>query len=217
MVVSGVNRWSIALVNRRTTDALVNLAISGAGAVTLSRFIYSPDTQPKDATGFPVPTDQVSGNLGSGVLIAAPPNSVVVVTNMPQSTNIDDSMAGCGLNRWSFVGTWGVNNAALTNEYNRSTTYSNDTNDTASVTFYGTGLNLYAHRGTGGGDAAISVDGGAETAVSFYNATTDGNVKVWGTTGLSAGQHTVRVRVAGTHVAESTDTYVAVDRLEVLN
>jgi hypothetical protein len=217
IVVSGVNRWSIALVNRRATDAVVNVTIGGEGGVTLSRFVDNLNTRPTDANGFPVPVDQVSGNLGGGVQLAVPAGSVIVATNIPQSTNIDDSMVGGGLNRWSYVGTWGVNNAAMTNEYNRSTTFSDNANDTASVTFFGTGLNLYAHRGTGGGDAAVSVDGGAETTVSFYNATPDGNVKVWGTTGLSVGQHTVRVRVAGTHVPESTGTYVSVDRLEALN
>ena len=45
--VSGTNKWSIALVNRRTADAVVNVAIPGEGAVTMSRYVYSAGSQPR--------------------------------------------------------------------------------------------------------------------------------------------------------------------------
>jgi hypothetical protein len=215
--VSGSNKWSIALVNRRSTDAVVNLAVPGEGAVTMSRFVYSAASQPKDANGFPVAEGQLSGNLGSGLQVTVPPNAMTVLTNLPQSTNIDDSMKGGGLNRWNFVGGWAVNNAAATNEYNRSTTFSDNPNDQARATFQGTGLRLYAHRGPGGGYAAVSVDGKPEQTVSFHNTAQDGNTQVWSTSGLSPGQHTVTVRVTSTHPAGSTGDYVSLDRLEALN
>lgn len=216
-VVSGSNRWSIALANRRTTDAVVNLAISGEGTATLSRFVYAPGTNAQDGNGFPLPADQVSGNLASGIQITVPANAIVVVTNIPQSTDVDDSMTGSGMHQWSFGGTWSVNNATQTGEFNRSTTSSATTNNTATVAFTGTGLRFYAHRGTGGGYGAISVDGGAETNVSFYNPSADGNVLLWSTSGLTFGQHSVRFRVTGTHPAGSSGNAVAIDRLEVLN
>ncbi len=213
---SGGN-WSFALVNRRSTEAVVNVAVPGQGTVNMNRFVYGLSQQPKDANGFPVPVDQVSGNLGSGVEVTVPANAVVVATNVPQSTNIDDSMTGGGLHRLSLTGSWGVDRAAMTGEYNRSTTYSATAGNTAQMSFRGKGLRLYAHRGPGGGNAAISVDGGPEQIVSFYNPTADGNVQIWSTSGLASGEHTITVRVTGTHPSGSSSNYVALDRLEVLN
>jgi NADPH-dependent ferric siderophore reductase len=71
--------------------------------------------------------------------------------------------------------------------------------------------------GPGGGYAAVSVDGKPEQTVSFHNTAQDGNTQVWSTSGLSPGQHTVTVRVTGTHPAGSTGDYVSLDRLEALN
>ena len=216
-VTADGNQWSIALVNRRNTDAVVNVSISGEGAVTLSRFVYSSASQTADANGFPVAVDRLSGTLGNGIQIAVPANSVVVSTNIPKSTNVDDSMSGTGLHRWAYVGGWSVNNSASTNEYNRSTTFSATANASATLAFRGTGMKLYAHRGSGGGYAAVSLDGGAETQVSFYNSAADGNVVVWTSAALSYGDHSLVVRVTGTHPAGSTGNYVSIDRGEVLN
>lgn len=216
-VTGNGNRWSIALVNRRTTEATVNLRIGGEGAVTLSRFVYAPTNNAKDANGFPIALNRISGNLGSGIEITVPANAVVVVTNIAKSTNVDDSMSGGGLHRWAFSGGWGVNNNALTGEYNRSTTFNDNANATATLAFRGTGVKLYAHRGTGGGYAAVSVNGGAETQVSFYNGTSDGNVVIWTSPALPYGDHSIRVRVTGTRPSGSTGNYVSIDRGEVLN
>ena len=78
---------------------------------------------------------------------------------------------------------------------------------------FGIGPLVFRH----GGYAAVSIDGGAETQVNFYNGASDGNVLVWTSAALGYGDHTLTVRVTGTHPASSSGNYVSIDRGEVLN
>jgi chitosanase len=60
------------------------------------------------------------------------------------------------------------------------------------------------------GFAAFSVDGGTETKLDMYATTRVEGTGIWTTPSLSAGQHTLKVRVNGTKRTAATDRYVAV-------
>jgi chitosanase len=60
------------------------------------------------------------------------------------------------------------------------------------------------------GFGAFSVDGGAETKVDLYAVTRVEGTSIWTSGQLTAGQHTVKVRVDGTKRTAATDRYVAV-------
>ena len=64
-----------------------------------------------------------------------------------------------------------------------------------------------------GGKADVYVDGVKRTTVSFYATSTKHQVAVFTSAALSAGQHTVEVRLLGSKVAASSGTWVALDFL----
>jgi hypothetical protein len=72
---------------------------------------------------------------------------------------------------------------------------------------------IYGVRQRTGGYGEVWVDGVKKGTASFYAASTVYNVKVFTTSALSAGTHTVQVRVPGTKPAASSGTFVALDYL----
>ncbi len=88
-------------------------------------------------------------------------------------------------------------------------------NDYATFAFTGTAVTYYASEDTNRGYAAVSLDGGAETLVDLYAATQRGNVAVYTRTGLSAGTHTLKVRVSGQKDTASSNIVAAIDRVDV--
>jgi hypothetical protein len=66
------------------------------------------------------------------------------------------------------------------------------------------------------GIGAVSIDGGAETNVDFYAVSIAPNVLLYMSPALCPGSHTLRVRVTGTRNAAATDSFVAIDRVQVI-
>jgi hypothetical protein len=83
---------------------------------------------------------------------------------------------------------------------------------TLTFTFTGTAVALVGYKGTQGGYASLYLDGVLQTSsLSFYASTSQYRAQVWSTSGLSAGQHTLRVIPRGTKPAASKGTWVYVD------
>lgn len=95
--------------------------------------------------------------------------------------------------------------------------HSGSTGDVASWTFRGTGVQVFGATGPTGGIAAVSVDGGPDTAVDYWSAAPAEQVPVYRSPPLPDGTHTVRVRVTGSANPASTGTEVSLDRLAVLD
>ena len=74
---------------------------------------------------------------------------------------------------------------------------------------------LYGVRQPSGGNADVYVDGVKRATASFYRATTRHQVAVFTSAELSAGQHTLEVRVLGTKPSASKNTWVGVDALRI--
>jgi hypothetical protein len=81
--------------------------------------------------------------------------------------------------------------------------------------FSGTNVALLARKATDGGKASIYLDGVKQADVDFYAASDQWKVNVWSKTGLSAGSHSLEVRVLGTKQAASSGTWVYVDAFTV--
>lgn len=94
--------------------------------------------------------------------------------------------------------------------------WSNVPNASYQLQFTGTQVNVYGGRAPNHGIAAISVDGGAETSVDTYAATRADNVLLWSSPTLAAGLHTLKVRVTGTRNANSANTYISADRVDIV-
>jgi len=216
-VISGSNRWSIALLNRNTTAQSTTVTIPGESSATLRQYTFVSSNNVKDGNGFPLPTGTVSGNLGTGVTVSVPASSMVVLTNLPTTISIDDRQVGAGTQQWSYAGSWGASYGGSLGEFNTTNTSSRITNDTATIQFVGTQVKLYGKPGPGGGHAGVRIDGGTETTgVSFYSATATGNQLIWTSGTLSSGTHTLVVRVTGTKPAASSNCYIPIDRIEII-
>jgi hypothetical protein len=83
--------------------------------------------------------------------------------------------------------------------------------------FNGTKVEWYTETASHLGIAAVSIDGGAETNVDLYSATTIQQVKVWESTTLTQDVHLVKVRVTGTKNGSSTGNYIGHDYFKVSN
>ena len=82
--------------------------------------------------------------------------------------------------------------------------------------FYGTGIRVRGVRKSDGGHANILVDGVYATAVDFYRAS-DAAEEVFAITTLPLGWHQLKIRIPGTKDPRSSNTYVRVDRFDVIS
>jgi lysophospholipase L1-like esterase len=120
-------------------------------------------------------------------------------------------------NQFSFdnTGNWG--SGWQTGAYQNDNHWSGTANSYYQVPFSGTQARLYGARAPWHGIAAVSIDGGAETNVDTYAAARADGVLLWSSPLLAAGPHTLKVRVTGSKHANSTNTSVAADRVDIVN
>lgn len=93
--------------------------------------------------------------------------------------------------------------------------YSSKMGSTVKVTFRGTALAWIGPKAASYGQAEIWVDGVKQSAVSQYAPSTALQQVVWSVGGLSAGEHTVVIRVAGTRQPESSGNTIVIDAFDV--
>lgn len=98
----------------------------------------------------------------------------------------------------------------------RTESFSDGAGDTATATFWGTGIRVICPKGPGQGIAEISVDGGRVTQADLYASGKQFQQRVFERTGLAEGEHTVTVRVTGHKNAAATGAHVALDAFEAL-
>jgi hypothetical protein len=126
---------------------------------------------------------------------------------------IDDTAAGTHLNQVNysfFQWAWG----GCSNCFKSGNNFSGVTNATATMSFYGTRIDVYARKTIVSGVAAFSVDNGPETSADLYAPTDVDDVVEYSKT-VPLGLHTVKVRVTGTRNPSSWGNYVGIDRFVV--
>ncbi|MBN1610759.1 MAG: right-handed parallel beta-helix repeat-containing protein [Polyangiaceae bacterium] len=113
--------------------------------------------------------------------------------------------------RFNYVGTWYTEYAA---PFSGGTIkYSAGKNDYATFKFYGTQVKLYTTKSFNYGYAAVSIDNGTETYVNLYSSTMRFDQLVWSKT-VSAGDHTVKIRVPRIKDRRSSDYWVPIDGVQ---
>ncbi len=81
--------------------------------------------------------------------------------------------------------------------------------------FCGNSVALRGAKAPWHGVAAVSVDGGPEQLVDYYSSGRQDDVSLLTLSGLTAGDHGLRVRVTGTKNSASNGFVVTVDRIDV--
>lgn len=137
-----------------------------------------------------------------------------MTTTPPLPTDEGPPQASVNDVAFQYFGTWQTSSGSA--KFLGDDHYSDITNNAYRESFTGNQIKLYAARAPWHGKAAVSVDGGPETAVDFYSPSRVDQALVYVSPRLVAGPHTVTVRVTGTKNSNSTGTVVTADRVDVV-
>jgi hypothetical protein len=145
---------------------------------------------------------QVSGvqYLSGGFLIvpvpAGTPASQISVGTPPAGVRLNDTDPTIIYSGFSYSANRGLG------DYDNDVHYATANGSTATLTFTGTGIQVYGEQYTDQGNIGISIDGGTQQTISTLPS--DGqrhsNVAVYTATGLAPGNHTIVVtKLSGTY------------------
>ena len=87
---------------------------------------------------------------------------------------------------------------------------------TASLTFRGTGVSWIGFKAVWGGIAEVYMDGALQATVDTYSPTEQAQAVMYTATGLTAGAHTITIKVTGTWNPAGNSSWVVVDAFDVL-
>lgn len=164
-------------------------------------------------------------NVSSGNLAVSVPSNAVttlvvsnVVFNAPTTTAeiVNNSHGFTYSGTWSETGYSGGQQGAY-GLWDQDEHASQTTNAFATYTFYGTKVHYFGTLAPSSGKVAVSIDGGAETTVNAYNAVRVDGVKLWSSGNLTAGRHTLKVRITGQTGATGGGVWGNIDRVVVEN
>lgn len=113
---------------------------------------------------------------------------------------------------FSFQGNWGSEPSP---GYQGDHSYSNTLDDTYTVTFTGSKIEVFSYNAPNTGIIGFSVDGGPETLYDSYDPAAPQQVLQYTSPTLGPGTHTLVARVTGTKNPLSAATYIVADRVDV--
>jgi GDSL-like Lipase/Acylhydrolase family len=154
-----------------------------------------------------------AGNINTQNVQFTLENPLQYAYKINDNTISSTATASPELNTFKYTGNWNI--ARESNAYQGDSHWTNETNASYEVKFYGSQAQLFSISNPWGGIAGVSVDGGAEQLIDTYG-TDWRNRSFFKTDVLATGEHTIRVRVTGQRNAASGDHMIAIDRLEVL-
>ena len=148
----------------------------------------------------------------------------VVMDQLVESNKIiNDSEVGTGVDQFNFVGEWGVSQGYLDRFYNGDEHWFNwaryqegDIVPYFTITFEGTGIELYGNKDTMMGIYDITVDDGEVIQVDAYNPSTLYQQLLFSVTGLEYGQHTIKVSATRNKNENSTSSDIEIDYAKIL-
>jgi hypothetical protein len=108
-----------------------------------------------------------------------------------------------------YLGTWTTQ--ALTGSFGGSITFASAAGAAATYTFTGRGVSWISTTGPDRGKADVYIDGVRKKTIDLYTATAGPRLTVYTVNGLSAGAHTLEIRVLGTQNPSSTTSRVDID------
>ena len=90
-----------------------------------------------------------------------------------------------------------------------------DAGSRATFSFTGTGVRWLGYRDEWSGVAKVYLDGQLQATVDTFASPSQAQALIWGTSGLSAGSHTLIIEATGTQSAASAGRWIWIDVLEV--
>jgi hypothetical protein len=208
---------------RDVDQGIMTVAVDGGAAQTVDNYASSRNaagvvwTSPVLASGTHtltiVNTGQRNGS-SSGNNIALDRADITSGQPPVTTTTIDGNVTGIGLNQFQYGANWGLANG-ISDMYAGTANWSYTTGSTATIAFNGTRIALHAVRDVDQQIIALSIDGGSETLVDNYSPSRNASGIVWTSPVLSAGTHTMRIRITGTKNSASSGFNAAIDSADI--
>jgi hypothetical protein len=132
---------------------------------------------------------------------------VQAVSSLPPTTRYEQNVDGL-----VYTGVWNTVSGVKFSGGNYAAT---NATGTVSFTFLGTRASLTTLKGPDCGIARITVDGVASPPVDLYSSAYLYNAKVWTSSLLTDGPHTVTISWTGDKNAASTKAFVGVDAIDI--
>lgn len=198
-----------------TRENGTTITILGANASNTNRYIQTATLNGRAWNSPWVPFDSlVNGSAGTTLSFTMGPSastwgSAPTVCPPPgvgpTPVKVDDSHADI-----SYRGTW-TTAAGSADNFGGSARRSTTAGDTVRFTFTGTAVTWFSELRSDGGKADVAVDGTTFGAIDSYSAQNLGGIKAFTRSGLSFGQHTLRISVRSDRNAASSGNVVTVD------
>ena len=133
------------------------------------------------------------------------------------AATVNNSVTGTALNQFEFVGPdWHPTNVSpAIGAYQNVEHYAFVTNTIARFRFNGTQVKIYTVKEAVGGNISYTLDGGPEQIVSNYASNSAGQQLSYSSPVMTAGNHTLVIKVAGSHELAATSNTITIDKAEV--
>jgi hypothetical protein len=202
----------------RKSNSVANTHVAGDIALTPSSTYYLPSSNPETVTWDTTKT--ITFTEDGEITTKSFDSSKVVpaqytVTNIPTATYVDETAVTLRNATDTGGGSWF--SSANASHYGGTIQLTKVTGEFATYTFIGTGIEWYTATSTNRGIAEIYIDGVLQTTYDGYAGSAGFQVKAYEKTDLAFGSHTIKIVVTNTKNASSTDYYVVIDALRVLN
>ncbi len=126
---------------------------------------------------------------------------------------LNDSVVGTGLGQFEYVGSWQTGTGI--DKYQQDDHYTDVSGSAYVVRFEGTQAKLYGSAASHHGIASVSIDTGTAVDVDFFSTTRQDQKLLWTSPVLSAGSHSLTVRVAGRKNASSSGYIINADKIDL--
>jgi beta-galactosidase GanA len=115
----------------------------------------------------------------------------------------------------AYTGAWShvANQSYTGSDYLKTESFSNVAGDSLTVPFHGTAIRWIGSKTNNHGYADVYMDGVKQATVDCSGS--GAQAILFSANGLTDGPHTLKIVVAGTHAAGSTDNFVAVDAIDL--
>ncbi len=169
----------------------VSISVDGGTATTVSAYSASRVAQVKlySSTGLTSGSHTVKLTKISGGFMVV--DAFNVYTSV--STTVNDTGSG-----YTYTGSdWVYSANRGLGDYNNDVHFCTTNGSNVTFAFTGTGFDYITETNSDMGNVSVSVDGGTATTVSAYTATRVAQVKLYSSTGLASGSHTVKLTKTG--------------------
>ncbi|MGX1479725.1 UNVERIFIED_CONTAM: beta-galactosidase GanA [Streptomyces canus] len=114
-----------------------------------------------------------------------------------------------------YAGSWShvADQSYTGGDYKHTESFSNKAGDSVTIPFDGTAIRWIGSKTNNHGNADVYLDGTKVATVD--DSGSENQAVIFQKTGLTAGAHTLKIVVAGSHSSGSTDNYVSIDAIDV--